>query len=280
MMARDIAAAAAAVIAVSPAADSLVPSHRKQLQVLHQAWFPRQFFGPQCCVMLLLFVAGALFYSLYSHSNSSYTAAGAVSRMSSMTKASDMRHWQAKMLQHQQHLLLQQQQQIAAAAAVGCENSSSSLSRQSSCIPAVHSLPAMLSHSKGHSVYLQQQQQQQQQQGVYRQLTISAADIEAPILPDQQPLQQSPSPLQGLRSVSSPAAAAAAVVPPLLLPAVTLMFVSVDGSKVLRKHHVREVHCQLSLMFMEALRHVPGGYMCRMQVCAAACTSAPACALL
>jgi hypothetical protein len=111
---------------------------------------------------------------------------------------------------------------------------------------------------------------------VHRQLTISAADIEAPILPDQQPLHQSPSPLQGLRSVSSPAAAAAAALSPLLLPAVTLMFVSVDGSKVLRKHHVRDVHCQLSLMFMEALRHVPGGYMCRMQVWATARTSLPA----
>jgi hypothetical protein len=29
---------------------------------------------------------------------------------------------------------------------------------------------------------------------------------------------------------------------------------------------VRDVHCQLSQMFMEALRHVPGSYMCRMQV--------------
>ena len=29
---------------------------------------------------------------------------------------------------------------------------------------------------------------------------------------------------------------------------------------------VRDVHCQLSQMFMEALRHVHGSYMCRMQV--------------
>jgi hypothetical protein len=39
-----------------------------------------------------------------------------------------------------------------------------------------------------------------------------------------------------------------------------------------RKALVREVHAQLSLLLMEALRHVgQGGYMCRMQVCVCAC---------
>jgi Flp pilus assembly protein TadB len=237
-------------------------------------------------LLLLLPVAsaGALLYSLYSHqSNSSYTA---TSRSSSMTKAGDARHWQAKMLQHQQLLMQQhqhqQQQQMGGAAAAGGDNSSQ-LSRQSSCIPAVHGCSSSMSRIQEAAMSLYQQQQQQQQQTqqhkVYRQLTISAAaDIEAPAAQDQQQQQQlqhqrqrqqAPSPLQALRSISSPAAAAAAAVgavPPLLLPAVTLMFVSVDGSKLLRKHHVRDVHCQLSLLFMEALRHIPGSYMCRMQV--------------
>jgi len=110
-----------------------------------------------------------------------------------------------------------------------------------------------------------------QQQQAYHQLTICAADVEAPSMLDQQPTAgQSQLPVLGYRPLSSTAAAAAAAavvgVPPLLLPAVTLLFVSVEGCRVLRKHHVRDAHYQLSLLFMESLQHVSGGYMCRMQV--------------
>lgn len=249
-----------------------------------------------------------------------------------MTKAADVKHWQAKLLQHQQQQqqqlvqLQQQQQQLglqsyvssgaaAAAGGVGAGHGlamatadSAGLSRQSSCIPALYGM-----HSGLVLQQLQQQQyrgpqvtgaaaaglaashsgkahpfQQQQPEGghqVYSQLTISAVDVEAPSLLDQQllSLPHPPSPLCRPGSSSGPdsliAAAAAAVaaagagaagvystVPPLLLPAVTLLFVSVEGSKVLRKHLVRAAHCQLSLLFMESLRHVQGGYMCRMQV--------------
>lgn len=200
-----------------------------------------------------------------------------------MTKASDMRYWQAKCLQHQQLLLQLQQQPYIHAAAAG--TGSDGLSRQSSCIPAVHVIPAA-HFGKGSTATagagaaagggggggrcLGSGQQQQ----AYHQLTICAADVEAPSMQDQQPAAgQSQSPVLGYRPLSSTAAAAAAAaaaavvgVPPLLLPAVTLLFVSVEGCRVLRKHHVRDAHYQLSLLFMESLRHVSGGYMCRMQV--------------
>jgi hypothetical protein len=236
-------------------------------------------------VFVVSFVAGALFYSMYSNTSSSITTG---SRSSSITKASDLKFWQAKIMQSQQLMLQQQQQQhlgstaAGAAAATGgllpgCD--SISISRQSSCIPAVHNSPPGVTYGRAVGA------QQQQRGSIYQQLTVCAADIEAPTSQDQQQLalqMQSmqlaspfPSPLQPYPHTTSATAAAVAAaaaaataggVPPLLLPAVTLMFVSVDGAKVLRKHHVRDVHCQLSLLFMEALRHVPGGYMCRMQV--------------
>lgn len=102
------------------------------------------------------------------------------------------------------------------------------------------------------------EQQQQQQQ-------LSPFDIEAQAAPQlQQPL--APDERQ------SSAASSATPAPPLSspIPPVTLVFLSVEGSKVLggprRKAVVKEVHSQLSLLLMEALRHVAGGYMCRMQV--------------
>jgi hypothetical protein len=55
-------------------------------------------------------------------------------------------------------------------------------------------------------------------------------------------------------------------VPRSLLPPVTLLFVGVEGAKLLRKQLVRDAHCCLSGLMMEAMRAVPGGYMCRMQV--------------
>jgi hypothetical protein len=256
--------------------------------------------------------AGALFYSMYSNTSSSITAG---SRSSSITKASDLKFWQAKILQSQQLMLQQQQQQqqqqhlgsTAATASAGasvlpnCD--SISISRQSSCIPAVHNTQQGLAYGRAVGG---QQQQQQQRGSIYQQLTVcaAAADIEAPTAQDQQQqlalhmqsmqwmqsASPSPSPLQAYprtASATSAALAAAAAaaataggVPPLLLPAVTLMFVSVDGAKVLRKHHVRDVHCQLSLLFMEALRRVPGGYMCRMQVRAGVVALLACCMLL
>ena len=76
-------------------------------------------------------------------------------------------------------------------------------------------------------------------------------------------------------SASADGATAAGICSPLAgplsasIPPVTLVFLSVEGCKVWgsrRKSVLKEVHSQLSLLLMEALRHVQGGYMCRMQV--------------
>lgn len=53
------------------------------------------------------------------------------------------------------------------------------------------------------------------------------------------------------------------------IPPVTMVFMVVEGAKAFgnrRKHLLKEIHAQLSVLLMEALRHVVGGYMCRMQV--------------
>lgn len=89
--------------------------------------------------------------------------------------------------------------------------------------------------------------------------------------------QQRPQRLSNSTSstATTPAAAAAAacvdVGSPRVnpIPAVTMVFVSVEGSKLFgsrRKQLFKDIHSQLSLLLMEALRHIPGGYMCRMQV--------------
>lgn len=68
---------------------------------------------------------------------------------------------------------------------------------------------------------------------------------------------------------ASAAAAAAARLLRQPIPPVTMVFMLVEGAKVFgqrRKQLVKEVHAQLSEMLMLALKHVPGGYMCRMQV--------------
>jgi uncharacterized protein YuzB (UPF0349 family) len=55
----------------------------------------------------------------------------------------------------------------------------------------------------------------------------------------------------------------------LPMPAVTMVFVVVEGAKVFgkgRRQLVKEVHAHLSQLLMEALKHVRGGYLCRMQV--------------
>jgi hypothetical protein len=43
-----------------------------------------------------------------------------------------------------------------------------------------------------------------------------------------------------------------------------LLLLQVFGQR--RKQLVKDIHAQLSQMLMLALKHVPGGYMCRMQV--------------
>jgi hypothetical protein len=48
-----------------------------------------------------------------------------------------------------------------------------------------------------------------------------------------------------------------------------MVFMVVEGAKVFgqrRRQLVKDIHAQLSAMAMLALRCVPGGYMCRMQV--------------
>jgi hypothetical protein len=55
----------------------------------------------------------------------------------------------------------------------------------------------------------------------------------------------------------------------LPMPAVTMVFLVVEGAKVFgkgRRQLVKEVHAQLSQLLVEALKHVAGGYLCRMQV--------------
>jgi hypothetical protein len=55
----------------------------------------------------------------------------------------------------------------------------------------------------------------------------------------------------------------------LPMPAVTMVFVVVEGAKVFgkgRRQLVKEVHAHLSQLLVEALKHVRGGYLCRMQV--------------
>ena len=181
-----------------------------------------------------------------------------------MTKASDLRHWAAKCQPYNQLMLLQQQQQPCG---VTASTAGDGLSRQSSNIPAVYCSPGMHAKCSAAATVVCAATgcgTRSMQQSGHQQLTISAADVEAPSMQDQQLQAQLPSPVQLYRSASQTTAPG---VPPLLLPPVTLMFVSVDGSKVLRKHHVRDAHYQLSQLFMESLRHVPGGYMCRMQVC-------------
>jgi hypothetical protein len=53
------------------------------------------------------------------------------------------------------------------------------------------------------------------------------------------------------------------------MPAVTMVFLVVEGAKVFgkgRRPLVKEVHAHLSQLLVEALRHVRAGYLCRMQV--------------
>jgi len=71
----------------------------------------------------------------------------------------------------------------------------------------------------------------------------------------------------GVPEASAAAAAARLLRQPI--PPVTMVFMLVEGAKLFgqrRKQLVKEVHAELSEMLMLALKHVPGGYMCRMQV--------------
>jgi hypothetical protein len=55
----------------------------------------------------------------------------------------------------------------------------------------------------------------------------------------------------------------------LPMPAVTMVFLVVEGAKVFgkgRRQLVKEVHAHLAQLLVEALKHVRGGYLCRMQV--------------
>jgi hypothetical protein len=53
------------------------------------------------------------------------------------------------------------------------------------------------------------------------------------------------------------------------MPAVTMVFLVVEGANVFgkgRRPLVKEIHAHLSQLLVEALKHVRGGYLCRMQV--------------
>jgi hypothetical protein len=153
----------------------------------------------------------------------------------------------------------------SAAAAGGVTSSSSS--RNLSIWPSIkeetqhehslgqNTLKTACEQDIGSSLPRLQDQQQQQQEAV----SISAL---GPLAAQQQQQQQQ-------QQAALAAAAAAGLLRGQPIPPVTMVFMVVDGAKVFsqrRRQLVKDIHAQLSAMAMLALRHVPGGYMCRMQV--------------
>jgi hypothetical protein len=127
---------------------------------------------------------------------------------------------------------------------------------------------------RGHELEhnLQHHQDQQQQQQV---VTLSQQALAQQQQQQQQLAMNSccPAAAGAVKQQASAEAAGTAVAAARLvrqpIPPVTMVFMLVEGAKVFgqrRKQLLKEVHAQLSQMLMLALKHVPGGYMCRMQV--------------